>query len=170
MVHMCPCCLEFHSDSGGRGTQLGRGLACGARTQTPLLPSSLDCLLGPNCWTPCCCFSARCHTHQEQKQLLAYSTGQKRDGGRDRRRWVVSRMGVTKTNRTKNNHTESFYLLKCVRPRMDQPAFRETARYATVKCTGIKNINLKSSSSHLPVQPSTTTHTASSIGARAPTE
>lgn len=53
---------------------------------------------------------------------------------------------------------------------MDQPVFCETACYATVKCTGIKNINLKPYSSHLPVQPSTTAHTASSIGARAPTE
>lgn len=53
---------------------------------------------------------------------------------------------------------------------MDWPAFCEIACYATVKCTGIKNVNLKSYSSHLLVQPSTTTHTASSIGARAPTD
>lgn len=56
-----------------------------------------------------------------------------------------------------------------VRPYVDWPAFCETACSATAKCTGIKNVNLKPYSSLL-AQPSTTTDTASSIGARAPTE
>lgn len=59
---MCPCCLESHSRSGGWEAAAGQGPGPSAAVQTPSLPSS-DCLLGSNCWTPCCCFLARCCTH-----------------------------------------------------------------------------------------------------------
>lgn len=60
---MCPCCLESHSPRGGWEAAAGQGPGPSAAVQTPSLPPSLDCLLGSNCWTPCCCFLARCCTH-----------------------------------------------------------------------------------------------------------